>query len=103
MLYMQMEGINTNLKSNKIKERKMTSKFKQKYFDIIKHTFLPSWVRQIAIDKDGRIFGYSNHPEITSSGGWLEKEGSINRWKYFWFPDNQRLKPEDWTETRRLD
>lgn len=71
----------------------MTEEFKQKYFDIIKHTFLPSWVRWIAIDKGGRIWGYSNHPEITSSGVWLEKEGSIR------FPDNRRLEPEDWTKT----
>lgn len=78
----------------------MTEEFKQKYFNIIKHTQLPSWVRWVAIDRDGRICGYSNHPEITSSGVvWLEKEGSISRWKYFCFPDNQRLKPEDWTKT----
>lgn len=71
----------------------MTEEFKQKYFNIIKHTFLPSWVRWIAIDKGGRIWGYSNHPEITSSGVWLEKEDSIR------FPDNRRLEPEDWTKT----
>lgn len=33
----------------------MTEEFKQKYFNIIKHTFLPSWVRWIAIDKDGLL------------------------------------------------
>lgn len=77
----------------------MTEEFKQKYFNIIKHTFLPSWVRWIAIDKGGRICGYSTHPEITSSGVWLEKEGSISRWEFFRFPDNQRLEPEDWTKT----
>ncbi len=77
----------------------MTEEFKQKYFNIIKHTLLPSWVIWIAIDKGGSIYGYSDHPEIISSGVWLEKEDSISRWGYFRFPDNRRLEPEDWTET----
>lgn len=66
---------------------------------ICKHTFLPSWVRWIAIDKGGSIYGYSDHPEIISLGVWLEKEDSISRWGYFRFPDNKRLEPEDWTKT----
>ena len=76
----------------------MTQEFKQKYFDIIKHTQLPSWVRWVAIDGDGRIFGYENHPEITDYATWLEKEGK-NRWKNFPFPGYHKLEPEDWTKT----
>lgn len=57
---------------------------------------LPPWIKWLARDADGELFGYTEKPNLGSTG-WCGAYGSCN---YIWIPHDYRPEPVgDWKDS----